>query len=185
MPSPTSSTLPTSRASTCWRYCSISLCRTETISSALNLMAASRDELVLDRFEPRLQRQVVEQVADLDLQPAEQVRVHHFDQDRLHPELLAGRRLDALALLVVERHGRAHLEADPAVQRVAQLAVLRPDRPDDVEAVVGAEHEQEVEEQVVDAAAERVADHLPAAAPRDGAAGQQRGDVGPAPLAAE
>src|SRR5437868_2288199 len=98
MPSPTSSTLPTSRESTCARYCAISLDRTDTISSALNLMTASRDELVLNRFQARPQRQVEQPVADLDLQAAEQRRVHRLQQDRLHLEGVVGAGLDLGAL---------------------------------------------------------------------------------------
>src|SRR4051794_22769053 len=80
MPSPTSRTLPTSLDSTRDRYCWISSDRTDTISSALNLMATSRDEVLLDGFEPRPHRQVHQPVADLELQAADERRIDLLDQ---------------------------------------------------------------------------------------------------------
>src|SRR4051794_40027448 len=125
MPSPTSRTLPTSRESSWERYWPISSVSTETISSALNLMAASRNELVLDRFQARLHRQVEQPVADLDLQAADQVRVHRLDQHRLHLEVVMRPGSDLIPLLVGQRHGGAHLHTHAPAKLVAQLAVHR------------------------------------------------------------
>src|SRR5262249_38991954 len=115
MPSPTSRTLPTSRLSTCARYCWISSVRTDTISSALNLMATSLDELLFDGFEPRPDRQVHQLVAGLDLHPAQEFRIDLFDQHRLQVKVLGGQLLDPLALFVGERHGGAGKYSDALV----------------------------------------------------------------------
>src|SRR5437773_12559646 len=83
MPSPTSRTRPTSRASSCPRYCSISVCNTETISSALNLMTASRYKLVPNRLEPGANRGVVQPIAHAHDHATEQLRIDRRLQDRV------------------------------------------------------------------------------------------------------
>src|SRR5437588_1163538 len=112
MPSPTSRTRPTSRDWSSGRYCSISDCRTETISSALNLMTASFGQLVPDGFQPCPHGGVVDPVADAHHEAAQQVRVHAGLQDGLAVEGLAELVPQALALLVGQRHRALHLDAD-------------------------------------------------------------------------
>src|SRR5438132_355078 len=107
MPSPTSSTRPTSRASSLERYWSISVWRTETISSALNLITASRDELVSDTLKAGADRAVVEPVADADHQPTEQIGLHARVKERLQAEGVAELLAQAVALVVGQGHGGA------------------------------------------------------------------------------
>src|SRR5205809_172707 len=76
IPSPTSSTRPTSVRVTCDWNCSISRWMTEVISSALNFMGLSFDESAADRLEAGADRGVVHIITDLDDQPADQRRVN-------------------------------------------------------------------------------------------------------------
>src|SRR3954468_1586617 len=72
MPSPTSSTRPTSvRVTWAWN-CSISRWMTEVISSALNFMRLPFDQSLAELFESVSDRGVVHVVADLDDQPPDQ-----------------------------------------------------------------------------------------------------------------
>src|SRR2546421_5919596 len=107
MPSPTSSTRPTLRASMPAFELSISLARTETISLTFNAITAPLDELVADRAQPGAHAGVVAPVADLDRQPAQEVGAHRLVQDGLQrrhrphvvgdaPPLLVGERQDGL-----------------------------------------------------------------------------------------
>src|SRR3954452_245214 len=110
MPSPTSSTRPTSvRVTWAWN-CSISRWITEVISSALNFMRLPFDQSLAELFESIADRGVVDVVADLDDEAPDQGGVdHQTDHGRgaKHPgEPVAERRL----LGVVERDGR--LDAD-------------------------------------------------------------------------
>src|SRR5438132_9324199 len=73
MPSPTSSTRPTSRASALVRNWPISASRTEAISSALNLMGSSRRQLVLEGEQFGPDRGVEHLVPDPDDHPADEV----------------------------------------------------------------------------------------------------------------
>src|SRR3954471_23451459 len=98
MPSPTSRTFPTSWDSTCVRYCSISDRRTDTISSALNLMGTSLDQLVPQGVEAGADGQGHEPVADLDLDAADQFGVDHLGQDGLQVEPLRRQFLDLVPL---------------------------------------------------------------------------------------
>src|SRR5260370_24973129 len=127
MPSPTSSTRPTSRASSLARYWLISVCSTETISSALNLMTAFLDDLVADVLQLRTDRPVIHPVADLDDQAAEQFRIDASFQDRFLVELLPELLREALALLVGQRHRALDLDAQAPRPLVAQLPRLRQD----------------------------------------------------------
>src|SRR2546430_2054688 len=77
MPSPTSSTRPTSvRVTWAWN-CSISRWITEVISSALNFMRLPFDQSLAELFESVSDRGVVDVVADLDDQPPDQGGVDH------------------------------------------------------------------------------------------------------------
>src|SRR4051794_3212644 len=72
MPSPTSSTRPTSERVTSVWNCSISFWMTEVISSALNFMRLPFDQSVAELFQTVADRRVVDVVADLDDQPPDQ-----------------------------------------------------------------------------------------------------------------
>src|SRR5262245_2497495 len=77
MPSPTSSTRPTSlRVTSAWK-CSISLWMTELISSALNFMRLPFDQSMAELLEPAAHRGVIDLVADLDDETADQGGVDH------------------------------------------------------------------------------------------------------------
>src|SRR5689334_2705574 len=110
MPSPISSTRPTSRswAPVCW--CWISRVRTETISSGLNRMTASLDELVPESFQLRADGGVVQPVAHLDRQAADQFGIDHRRHDRLAPEGVVQLALEALQVLLAQRRRRTHLD---------------------------------------------------------------------------
>src|SRR5437016_3507799 len=121
MPSPTSSTRPTSRASSLERYWSISVCNTETISSALNLMTASRDDLVPKSFQLGFHRVVVQPVADLHHHATKQVWLDGRLQHRLLVEGVPQLLPQSLLLVVRQRHRAAHLHPHPAGPPVAEL----------------------------------------------------------------
>src|SRR5262249_12089142 len=138
MPSPTSSTRPTSRVSSCWRYWSISLVRTERISLVLILdMATPLDQSFLDVLQPRPPRAAEQPVADAHHQAAQQRRVNPRRQDGLLLVLLAQLVQQPLALVVGQRYSAGHDDAHPADPFVVQLL----DRPVDAT--------QQVESQVV------------------------------------
>src|SRR5262245_30775379 len=82
MPSPTSRTVPVSRASMPARAPSISREITETISSTLNAMAAPLDELVADLAQAGADAGVVDPVVDADDQAPEDGRVYRLLEDR-------------------------------------------------------------------------------------------------------
>src|ERR1700730_6903047 len=103
MPSPTSRTRPTSRVARRAPKFLISSVSTEVISSALNFITASRDDLGANVIEAGADRGVELPVADADLQPAQKRRVHVPHQHRLHAEMLPHRPRDALAVFAGER----------------------------------------------------------------------------------
>src|SRR5438874_12534811 len=107
MPSPTSSTRPVSRTSSCCPKSEICRSMMEAISlaSSFNDIAASGQELGAEGGQPAADGAVVHLVPDLDHHAAEQVRVHLLDQHRLLLER-AGERLPQVVPLVVgERDG--------------------------------------------------------------------------------
>src|SRR5262245_36814579 len=114
MPSPTSRTLPTSPATT-WSLtplnCSTS---TETISSALNGMAAPLVQLWANRLETCANTEVIDPVPHADDQSAQDLRIHRLLQDWLEPG-----RLDQIgpqpgALGVGQWHRRPYLDLELA-----------------------------------------------------------------------
>src|SRR5262245_34708883 len=107
MPSPTSSTRPTSWARICSLKPTISRWRTETISSGLNLMIASLHQLLPDPVDARPDAGVVEPVADAQHEPAQQLGIDLRVQQRLALEDRADLLPDALLLVVVEGDCRA------------------------------------------------------------------------------
>src|SRR5262249_40036585 len=105
MPSPISRTWPTSRRSRPPPNSLICRSRTEAISSGLNLMTASLDELLSDGLDTGAHAGVDHLVADADDEAAEQVGVDDDVQDRLALIAVAHAVDDALALVVRQRHG--------------------------------------------------------------------------------
>src|SRR5947209_2154056 len=136
MPSPTSSTRPVSRASSLLRNCSISACNTETISSALNLITASRNDLVLNLFQLFPNRLIVEPVADAHDQAAQQIRVDRDFEQRLLVQRLPHLAAELLLLIVGQRHGARHLHARPSRPFVEQLVVCNCDCPEEPQSLV-------------------------------------------------
>ena len=76
---------------------------TETISSALNLMAALLHQFVPEVLQPALDAGVIQPVAHLHHQPAQQVGIHCDFQHRLPPQRLAQLLLQTLTLVVRQR----------------------------------------------------------------------------------
>src|SRR5260370_11957720 len=109
MPSPISSTRPTSSAWSLERYWSISVWRTETISSALNLITASLNELFADIVQPALDRRIELPVANLDDHAGNQVGIDLGIHDGLLVEFRADFLAQALGLFVPRRHSAFHL----------------------------------------------------------------------------
>src|SRR5262245_15352745 len=121
MPSPTSSTRPTSCTSSFERYCSISDCRTELISSALNLMAATRKDFGTDGFQGGANRGVQLQVAHANLEAAQKLRIDtHFEHRR---PARGARQLSeqAITLLIRQRRGAGDQHAATAGALVVQV----------------------------------------------------------------
>src|SRR5262249_42881461 len=109
MPSPTSRTRPISRATALPLNWSISLRRTETISSALNRMAASLDELFAEYVQAGPHAGVVDPVVYLHHQAAQEFGFDGRVQHGLLAERLTQLTGQALALVV----GQGDRRADP------------------------------------------------------------------------
>src|SRR6187200_1182753 len=103
MPSPTSSTCPTSVRVISGENCSISRWITELISSALNFMRLSFDQSLAKLFESVADGGVDDLVADLDDQPADQGRVAGAVHARGGAGHLGGPATLGLFLPLVER----------------------------------------------------------------------------------
>src|SRR5579885_3126848 len=137
MPSPTSSTRPTSRVSSCWRYSLISCVRTDTISSVLNLaMTAPLDQLLANVLQPRPHRGVVQPVADAHHHAAQQRRIDARRQHRLLVVLLPQLLAQPLALVVRQRRRAGHHHAQAAGALVVKLLDRLADATQEVEALV-------------------------------------------------
>src|SRR5207253_9046185 len=110
MPSPTSSTRPVSRTSSCWPKPEICRSMIEVISLALSLsaMGASGHQLGAEALQARPHGAVVNLVADLDHEPAEQVGVHLQVKHRLLVQGCREGRANLVLLIVRERDRRTH-----------------------------------------------------------------------------
>src|SRR5262245_62665990 len=106
MPSPTSSTRPTSRALIVGSTSLIWPTSTEMISSARNGMAAPLDQLIAGLVDAGADAGVVDPVADAHDQPAQQVGIDLFLQDGFDLGHLPHVGAHATALVVGQRHGR-------------------------------------------------------------------------------
>src|SRR5262249_10775165 len=136
---------PTSLASISSLMSLISALRTETISSAFDVMACTLEELVPDFDEPRAHGAVEEPVADLDDEAAEHVGVDDGVEDRFAAEHLAQPANQAVALRVTQRHGTPDLDPHLALALLAQVDARDVDGAEQVEAVVVVEHQDEFE----------------------------------------
>src|SRR5207249_1208218 len=112
MPSPTSRTRPTSREESFEPYWSISACSTETISSALNLMTTSFDDLVPQSLQPGADRSVVHPVRHAHHHAAEQFRIDRGFEDGFLLERLSEFLAQALQLVVRQRDCRRDAHPD-------------------------------------------------------------------------
>src|SRR6188474_1840856 len=106
MPSPTSSTCPTSATSRAPRYCSICLRRTEAISSALIFIATAPHHFAPHALQPVAYGALVDAIADADDHAGEQFRPDLGLDDDLASELLLQHLVQAGALLGRERRRR-------------------------------------------------------------------------------
>src|SRR5438067_1376930 len=115
MPSPTSSTRPVSRASSFVPISSICWVMTEVISLGLSLsaMRASGHELGAEGLEPAPHGTVVDLVADLHDEPAEQPRLDADQRVELVPEVLG--------LPVAGGDGQERLGVDPGDPGLAHV----------------------------------------------------------------
>src|SRR5947209_8907838 len=154
MPSPTSSTRPSSRTSSLARYWSISDCSTETISSALNLITTSRDDLVANILQLGLDGFVIEPIADAYDQAAEQIRVCLRFQQRFLVQGRAQLLAQAFLLIVRQRHRAPDLNLDASSPLVEQFLVGGNDRVQHVQALMVVEHQEEVKKQIAGPAGE-------------------------------
>src|SRR5262249_47033372 len=123
MPSPTSRTRPTSRDSTSRPVRAICSRRTETISPGLNLITTSLNQLVPHCLQPRADAGIVEPVAYLHDQSAQEVRIDPQFQNRLALECLSQFAAQPLLVIVVERHCRADLHSHLSGVLLQQLPV--------------------------------------------------------------
>src|SRR5215831_15776951 len=115
MPSPSSSTRPTSRDPGRWWKSFSSSVMTETTSPMLKRdMTAPLDDLLAGGFQPRPHRSVVQPVADAHHQAAQQVWLDPRGQDGLLAVPGAQPLPQALALVVGKRHGAGHEHAQAA-----------------------------------------------------------------------
>src|SRR5262249_34843162 len=178
MPSPTSSTRPTSTTSTLLLYCSISLVRTEAISLALNLMTASHEDLIADVLEFRTHRGIVLPIADADANAGDQFGIGFQLEDGLEAPPTAELFLQMLALIVGERDGRSHFHSNAAGALIDQIAQLRQDRSQQLQPLLGVQNKQKVEEQFGRLATKDAADDLLAPGASDRRAGQQYLELG-------
>src|SRR5580704_14749428 len=118
MPSPTSRTRPSSRATALPRIWSISRVRTETISSALNRMTASLDELFADHVKTGADAGVVDPVVLLYHQSPQQTGVDGGGQYGFLPERgpqLAGQ---PRPLVVAQGDGGSHAHLHAVLRTV-------------------------------------------------------------------
>src|SRR4051812_40625210 len=108
MPSPTSSTTPTSvRVTSAWN-CSISCWMTDVISSALNFgIRLPFDQALSELFQTVADRGVVDVVAHLDAQPADQGRVDFQLEDGGAADGPRQPLAERVGLGVRQRDGRA------------------------------------------------------------------------------
>src|ERR1700728_2220921 len=160
MPSPTSRTCPTSLVASWPLKSSISFCRTEAISSALNFMETPLLDAVAQLRHPRGQRAIVNGVADPDHNSADQRRIdlgleYGFEGERFGQALP-----QAVPRLVAERHGRFNLHPLFAAPRFLAQPSLPRNQRDQVEPIVTDEHPQKIRQKRTRLAGEDAIDEV-------------------------
>src|ERR1700722_6945456 len=102
MPSPTSSSCPTSLVAICPLKSSISFCRTEAISSALNFMETPLLDAFAQLCDAHGQRAIVNGVGSGDHNSADQRRIALRLENRVEGERLGQPRAELFFCLVAE-----------------------------------------------------------------------------------
>src|SRR5260370_3878715 len=148
MPSPTSRTRPPSPASSLAWYCSISCCKTETISLALNLMTASRDNLTANHIQTLSHRGIKQPVAHTNAHAAQQGCVNLGLHNRLQVKCFPNPLLQLGFLVIGQGHRRFDLYPDPLAALIVQFPVSRQDRPQQVQPFLVVEHQEEIVKQL-------------------------------------
>src|SRR3970040_366197 len=129
MPSPTSSTRPTSLVSICPRKSSISFWRTEAISSALNFMETPLAQAGPQLFHAGPQRTVVNRIADLYHNSAQHRRIGLVFENGFKRKHLGQPPPDFRQRILRERRGAQHPHAPLSlVQLVLHPRLLENER---------------------------------------------------------
>src|SRR5579859_836450 len=144
MPSPTSRTRPTSPASSREWYSSISFCKTETISLALNLMTASRDYLMANLFQTRTHRGIIQPVPHPDAQTAQKAGVQLALHDGFKMKGIPNSLLQADLLVIWQGYRRLDLDPDSAAALIIQFPVGGQNRPQEIKPFLVVEHQEEM-----------------------------------------
>src|SRR5947199_2261874 len=193
MPSPTSSTLPTSERSTSVRYLRISSSMTDAISSTLNLMKApwlgslgldvglaamdltrgARVQRLAQMVQARRQAGVDLPPLDLDDEAADHRRIDVLDERRLAAGGGGEGRRQPGAQGAGERHGGADVDVHPAAQVAQRRPVGHGDGAHRGESPLAVDHEERVDQQVARLPPEGVLDHLRVGFLLDQRAGQE------------
>src|SRR4051794_11124033 len=176
MPSPTSSTRPTSvRVTSAWNF-SISLWITELISSALNFMRLPFDQSMAELLESAAHRGVVYVVADLDDQPPDQGGIDLERQQGRRSEHAAEPVAERFTLRIVERDGRADEDRAAVLLAVPERPRLAGDRGDQPQPTMPVEHPEEPDDHRQGPVLERGGQDPVLLPGRHGRRGQQRGE---------
>src|SRR3954453_22231555 len=194
MPSPTSSTLPTSERSTSVRYLRISSSMTDAISSTLNLMKApwlgslrlgdvglaamdltrgARVQRLAQMVQARRQAGVDLPPLDLDDEAADHRRIDVLDERRLAAGGCGEGGRQPGAQGVGERHGGTDVDVHPAAQVAQRRPVGHGDGAHRGEPPLAVDHEERVDQQVARLPPECVLDHLRVGLLLDQRAGQE------------
>src|SRR5260221_718624 len=112
MPSPTSNTRPTSRASRPALAPLISRSSTETISSTLNAMTAPLGQLPADRQQAGTHAGVIDPILYSDDDPTQEVGIDDLLEDRLQVRHVLQLVDDATTFVIGQGHGGGHMDDD-------------------------------------------------------------------------
>src|SRR5262245_8542948 len=160
MPSPTSSTVPTSETSSWLRYSSICLRMTEAISSDLIFIAAAPHHGVAEALQPAAQRAVVDRVPDAEHEPAQQLGLHLRLQDALPLQSRLQERDELLGALCRQGLGGRRLHAGAPGLLVGQVAVGGGDPSECPDPSLVDQETEEVHQQALHAPAEGLLERL-------------------------
>src|SRR5580704_10485525 len=144
MPSPTSRTWPTSLVANCPLKSSISFCRTEAISSALNFMETPLLDALAQLRDAGRQRAIVNGVGNPDHNSANQRRIDLGLENRVEGKRFGQTLPELFASLVAERQRRLDLHALPTAADFLAQACLPQNQRDQLETVVLDQHSEEI-----------------------------------------